>query len=149
VAGLRHEPEGQSSLATAITHASRQLTETHDVRLNLLVRRDLPALPLDVEYNLLRIAQEAIMNAVKHAGAESIEVSLERAANDIQLTVQDDGNGFLESSGNGAALGHYGLIGMRERAAQIGADFNLETEPGRGTRICVIMPILQSEQIAR
>jgi hypothetical protein len=54
VAGLRHEPEGQSSLATAITQASRQLTETHDVRLNLRVQRDLPSLPLDVEYNFAR-----------------------------------------------------------------------------------------------
>jgi signal transduction histidine kinase/ligand-binding sensor domain-containing protein len=149
VAGLRHEPEGQSSLATAITHAAKQLTETHDVRLKLQVQRDLPALPLDVEYNLLRIAQEAIANAVKHSDAESIDVSLERAADDILLTIQDDGNGFMESSGSGAPLGHYGLVGMRERSTQIGADFSLESEPGRGTRICVIMPILRSEQIAR
>lgn len=148
VAGLRREPEGQSSLATAITHAAKQLTETHDVHLNLHVRRDLPALPLDVEYNLLRIAQEAILNSIKHSGANTIEVSLERAADEIQLAITDDGNGFMESGGNGAALGHYGLVGMRERAMQIGADFNLDSEPGRGTRISVNMPILRSEQIA-
>jgi len=148
VAGLRHEPEGQSGLATALAQAARQLTETHDIRLKLRVQRSLPELPLDVEYNLLRIAQEAIANAVKHSGAESIEVTLDRMPGHISLVVQDDGAGFVTSNGNGAPLGHFGLIGMRERAGQIGAEWNLESVPGHGTRVNVTMPTTRSDRVA-
>jgi signal transduction histidine kinase len=96
-------------------------------------------LPAEVEYNLLRIGTEAVTNAARHSGARTIEVVLEQERDRVSLRVHDDGIGF-EENGNGSTCGHYGIVGMRERASQIGADFELETKPGRGTTVNVIMP---------
>ena len=83
VAGLRHDPAGDSGLATAIERAARQLTETRDFRLRLNMRNCPRRLPVDVEYNLLCIAQEAIANAVKHSGADTIDVTLDGTAGSL------------------------------------------------------------------
>ena len=92
-------------------------------------------LPPDVEYNLLRIAQEAIANAVRHSGAKTVHVSLDGAPDRVHLFVSDDGRGF--DGGVAPPAGHYGLIGMKERAAHIGADLQLTSAPGRGTTVAV------------
>jgi signal transduction histidine kinase/ligand-binding sensor domain-containing protein len=145
VAGLRSARDDGSSqesgLATAIAQAARHLTETReDIRLTLKLD---PAPPLhlsaDAEYNLLRIAAEAISNAVRHSGSRTIEVAFERAPGALRLWVKDDGVGF-NYDGQSASAGHYGLVGMIERAAQIGAEFQIESQPGRGTIISVILP---------
>ena len=70
VAGLRHEPGEESGLAAALEQAARRLTETGSIRLRLDLKNITHRLPVEVEYNLLRIAQEAIANAVKHSGAD-------------------------------------------------------------------------------
>jgi signal transduction histidine kinase/ligand-binding sensor domain-containing protein len=136
VGGLRNAPGRQQGLAEALTRSARQLTETRDIRLQLEIA-DCPAdIPVDVEYNLLRIAQEAISNGVKHAGPRSIEVSLLAAPEELVLLVRDDGRGFsVEESAY--VHGHYGLIGMRERASQIHAELRIESAPGEGTTVRV------------
>jgi signal transduction histidine kinase len=94
-------------------------------------------LPPEVEYNLLRIAQEAVLNAVKHSGTRSLLVALERTATRVRLLVKDGGSGF---DGNPAKqAGHYGVLGMRERAAHIGAKLNIDSTPGHGTAVSVTM----------
>ena len=97
-----------------------------------------------MEYNLLRIAQEAVSNSVKHSRARSIEVALKSTARSLKLSVRDDGDGFAANSfatHNGTAHpGHYGLVGMKERATHIGAHFELASEPGRGTTVRVELP---------
>ncbi|HEY4311593.1 MAG TPA: two-component regulator propeller domain-containing protein [Pirellulales bacterium] len=137
VAGLRHDPAAESGLSSAIAQAARQLTETREVRLKLNMRNCPLRLPVDVEYNLLRIAQEAIANAVKHSGARSIDVSLDGSGRKIILIVEDDGSGFASPAGTRA--GHYGIIGMRERAKQISAHLSIDSEPGFGTTVRVAM----------
>ncbi len=77
-----------------------------------------------------------MLNAVKHSGARSLIVALERTANRVQLLVKDDGAGF--DSGMSPAPGHFGVVGMRERAAHIGATLSLESAPGAGTAVQVI-----------
>jgi ligand-binding sensor domain-containing protein/signal transduction histidine kinase len=135
VAGLR---SGNSGLAAAIEQAARQITETKDVRLKLRLEKRPSGLPADVEYNLVRIAQEAVANSVKHSGARTVEVALEQDSKAVHLSVKDDGSGFAEN-GHGKS-GHYGLIGMKERATHIGADFDLASVPGRGTTVSVVLP---------
>ena len=95
VGGLRSAPGNAASLADAIGRAARQLTETRDVHLSLKLDDSPLHLPEDVEYNLLRIAQEAITNAVKHAAARSIEVSLHCIPDKLVLSIGDDGVGFV------------------------------------------------------
>lgn len=142
VAGLRNSTDKDSGLAVAIAQAARHLTETKDIRLKLALGQSQMRLPADVEYNMLRIAQEAISNSVKHASARSIEVDLDFTPDQVHLAVKDDGVGFVVQNGDGALAGHYGLLGMRERASQIGAEFRLESEPGRGTSLYVSVPAL-------
>lgn len=141
VAGLRSTKGEETGLAASIAEAARQLTETHDFSLKLSLGSAPRGLPADVEYNLLRIVQEAVSNAVKHSSGSTIEVSLDCDARELKLSVRDDGVGFIAPGGERSQPGHYGLIGMRERASQIKATFQLESDPGRGTTIRVTLPL--------
>jgi signal transduction histidine kinase len=85
------------------------------------------------EQEVLRIAQEAIQNVKKHAGAAHLSVQLEYRPDGIALDVRDDGRGFVQSAVSTA--GHYGLTGMRERAATIGGTIEVTSEPGTGTTV--------------
>jgi len=142
VAGLR---SGQNSgLASAIERAARQLTETKPIKLKLKLGKDGKGLPADVEYNLVRIAQEALTKSVKQSGARTVEVALDFEAKAVHLSVKDDGSGFAREENGHGRTGHYGLIGMRERASHIGAEFELASAPGRGTVVSVTLPSAQN-----
>jgi signal transduction histidine kinase len=140
VAGLRSAHGPDSGLAAAIGQAAKQITEAKAVRLKLKLEKSPNDLSPEVQYNLLRIASEAVNNSVKHSGAKTIEVVLHIAPEGLQLSVKDDGAGFSRENGN-VRPGHYGLIGMKERAAQIGAKLDLASEPGRGTTVSVLLPM--------
>ena len=128
-----------SGLAAAIAQVARQITDATDIRLKLKLDQSPPSLPAEIEYNLVRIAQEAISNSMKHSGARTIEVCLRCTPGLVRLSVHDDGAGFAEEA-NGWAPGHYGLTGMKERARHIGAEFQLATGIGKGTTICLLLP---------
>jgi anti-sigma regulatory factor (Ser/Thr protein kinase) len=141
VAGLRSGGQGpESGLGPAIAQAAKHITEAKNVRLKLKLDKGPSELSPEVQYNLLRIASEAVNNSVKHSGAKTIEVTLTANADELQLSVKDDGSGISRENG-GVRPGHYGLIGMKERAAQIGAELSLASEPGRGTTVSVLLPI--------
>lgn len=146
VAGLRAVRGTQSGLASAVEEATREIAGAKDVRLKFRLQTDLKVLPAEVEYNLLRIAREAVTNSVKHSGARSIEVSLDSDAETVNLAVKDDGLGFARDTNGGP--GHYGLIGMKERAAQIGAEIELNSQPGAGTIVAVRLPITVRSPVA-
>jgi signal transduction histidine kinase len=90
-------------------------------------------IPPDTEREFLRVAQEAIHNVKKHAGAKHLIVQLEYGPEEIALEVRDDGRGFF--AGREPSPGHYGLTGMRERAAAIGGTLEVTSEPEIGTTI--------------
>ena len=117
----------------------RQLAEAVTGRARLPVSLEVDgareaALPPDVQIALYRITQEALNNAVKHAGATSAFVSLSWRAEGVQLRVRDNGRGFDPSDVPGGRLG---MGVMRERAAAVGAAFVLHSAPGEGTHISV------------
>jgi signal transduction histidine kinase len=87
----------------------------------------------EAEREFLRVAQEAIHNVKKHAGARHLLVQLEYGQEEISLEVRDDGRGFATEPG--PKPGHYGLTGMRERAAAIGGTLEVTSEPGVGTTV--------------
>ncbi len=97
-------------------------------------------LPPGTEQEILRIAQEAIHNVNKHAGAKHLSVQLEYGPAGIALEVRDDGRGFKTEAEAAAPPGHYGLTGMRERAAAIGGTLEVTSEPGGGTDVRLRAP---------
>jgi PAS domain S-box-containing protein len=96
-------------------------------------------LPIEIENVLYRIAQEALHNVVKHAGARQVRIGLARAGGGVRLTITDDGRGFDPGT---VPDGHMGLTGMRARAERIGAAFGVESIPGEGTTITITVPEL-------
>jgi signal transduction histidine kinase len=98
-------------------------------------------LPEDVEQNLLRIAQEAVANVLKHAAAGKIRIRLHLEARRLSLRVEDDGRGFEQHEAFSTLGGHFGLLGMRERAERLGGALNLHSRPGDGTQVEVTVPL--------
>jgi signal transduction histidine kinase len=107
------------------------------VKASLQVEGD-GSLPGELEAGLYRVVQEALNNALKHSGAESVVVSLRFHAEAIELEVVDDGIGFdVDAAQSGGGLG---LRGMHERAAQLGGKLSLHSRPRRGTRVRLEVP---------
>jgi signal transduction histidine kinase len=96
-------------------------------------------LPTGAETVFYRVAQEALNNVAKHAHATRADVVLGANDGHVVLVVEDDGIGF-ESGDTGDTGDGFGLIGMRERAALIGAALDIETAPGRGTSVFLRWP---------
>jgi len=95
--------------------------------------------PVEVKIALYRIAQEALNNIAKHSGAGQANVSLTCQEDQAELEVIDNGQGFAIES---ARSGSLGLGIMRERAAKIGASLDIDSKPGKGTRVTVIWKVV-------
>ena len=93
--------------------------------------------PSHVEAELLGIASEALNNAAKHSQAKQVKIVLQSTKSGVKLLVEDDGIGMRRESRSKQRVG-LGLSTMRERAAEIGAALEFESEPGRGTSIHVV-----------
>ena len=108
-------------------------------RVTVSVTRGESRLNPRVEHELLRIIQEAVNNAFEHGSADSIAVTIEKHANQMLIEVRDSGCGFdLEETD--AAGAHYGILGMQERAAQLGGELKIESKRGTGTLVCFRLP---------
>lgn len=140
VEGLRGGQTTGSGLSSAIAAAARQITHATGVRLKLNLTPNPRQLPADVQFTLLRIAQEAISNSIRHSGARNIEVDLHPTAEGLRLSVKDDGGGFVRRASASAPQGHFGLLGMEERAAEAGVDLRIASAPGEGTTVSVLVP---------
>jgi two-component system sensor histidine kinase UhpB len=102
---------------------------------------DFSDLAPDVQLVVYRVAQEAISNALRHSGANSVRVSLLRENGEVELRVGDDGHGFTFEQ----ATSGIGLAGMRERALLVGGDLRVESRPELGTRVSLRVPIKTDE----
>jgi signal transduction histidine kinase len=99
-------------------------------------------LPDETETHLFRIAQEALTNVARHAGAKNVEIKLEAQNAEVFLSIQDDGCGLPAHLRNGApSKDGLGLIGMRARARSEGGDMVVRSRPGEGVHIEVRIPI--------
>jgi signal transduction histidine kinase len=97
------------------------------------------ALPAAHEEALLRVAQEALHNALRHSGAERVDVTLEKCGTGAVLRVTDDGTGFDPTAIRRAGR-HLGLVSMRDRASGVGGTLTVESAPGKGTTIEMEVP---------
>lgn len=142
VLDLRAEAlEGRS-----LPHALEELTATFGRETGIVAEFMGPPTveryPARVESGLYRIAQEALTNVKKHAAATQVRVELLPRADHLRLTIWDDGRGFDNRARRRSdASGGFGLQGMTERAALVGATIEVESRPGRGTRVEVRVPM--------
>jgi signal transduction histidine kinase len=138
---LRSQSLDERDLPAALAEMTRRLTAESGVQTQFSVGGTFRPLAPQVENNLLRIGQEAVGNAVRHAQAKTVTVSLDFGAREVRLEVKDDGRGFDAAGYDGGKGGHFGLVGMRERAAQMGGSASVNSTPGAGTEVTVRVPI--------
>ncbi|BCB86525.1 sensor histidine kinase [Phytohabitans suffuscus] len=100
-------------------------------------------LPLTARYELARILDEALHNVARHADAAVVQVSLHRSEGNVELTVQDDGTGFRMPGelADLPARGHFGIVGMFERAQAAGGALQVRSAPGAGTTLVIRVPL--------
>jgi signal transduction histidine kinase len=138
---LRSQTLDDRDLPTALAEMARRLTADSGVQTQFQLGGTFRPLPRQVENNLLRIAQEAVNNAVRHARARTIYVNLFFDAAGVRLSVRDDGRGFDPGREDGARAGHFGILGMRERAEEMGGTLSVESRPGGGSEVAVGVPV--------
>ena len=146
---LREKSRDANDIAKALAAAISQAQQEGGPLAALAVEGTVrPVNPL-VADDLAQIGCQAIVNAFQHAGATKIEVRLHYKPTELRLEVNDDGSGMSERVAEFGKPGHYGLVGMRERAGRVGGTLNLASVAGRGTRLTVSVPAKRAYQVLR
>jgi signal transduction histidine kinase len=129
--------EKNGDFSKAVMKVSERALQGTDIRLQFATFGEAckPAPP--VEDNFLRICEEAVTNAVKHANPTLVEVKLEYTPDELRLRIRDDGRGFDPKGPKAFKNGHFGLVGIRERVKAVDGDLSLKSQPGHGTEILV------------
>jgi signal transduction histidine kinase len=95
----------------------------------------------DTEALFYRVAQEAVRNSRTHADASEVRIALLLGSNDLRLVIEDNGRGFSRAdAGETATEGHVGLQLMRDLVDHAGGELEIESAPGRGTSVAVVLP---------
>lgn len=126
-------------LVTALEMLAREVNQNNALTVGFHKTGEERRLPREMELSLYRISQEALSNVVKHSQAKQVELKIIFTPTDLQIQVNDDGKGFIvpNSPTEFAPNGHFGLLGVHERADLIGAKLEVWSAPGRGTRLKV------------
>jgi len=141
IVDLRSQHLRRRDLVSALREAGEHLTGDHAIRFELSVSGEPRPCSRKVEDELLRIGQEAVNNAVRHAHPTVVHVGLTYTDAAVILQVTDDGCGFDHRLLVEAAADHYGLISMRERAEEIGASLEITSEVNHGTNVRAVVPM--------
>jgi signal transduction histidine kinase len=144
---LRSRALDQFDLPSILTATSRQLTDGTKVSVNVTAHRRVRPLPDLVEDNLLRIAQEALTNVIKHAGATTATIDLDYGAENVFLEIKDNGKGFSTNDHLGPEEGHFGLLGISERVKRINGEVTIESNPNSGTTVRVKIPLKIEQEL--
>ncbi|MFH1160987.1 MAG: sensor histidine kinase [bacterium] len=123
-------------LHAALEWSIARFTERTSIAVEYTGRDLTKRLPLNLEYALFRMAQEALHNVVKHARASHIRVTMKEHRDSVRLTIQDDGIGFdLKKLAEKKEAPGFGLTDIAERMKALGGTFEITSSPGKGTRI--------------
>ena len=126
-------------LVAAIRKEAKDFAKTTGVKARVAVGDDVGRLAPECEAAIYRVVQEALHNVAKHAKATSVNIIMERGEEIVHLCIEDDGKGMDNAAEwNGRS---FGLAGMRERVAMLGGTVEVDSEPGKGTRINVVVPM--------
>lgn len=127
----------EAGLVAALESELERLGETTGVRISTELHDHMPELSPPIETVLFRVVQEAVHNALKHAGAGHIRVRLSAAGREVRVTVEDDGRGFDPRETEQAIRRgeHLGLLGIRERLRAVGGALDIDSAPDEGTRL--------------
>jgi signal transduction histidine kinase len=139
--------QGQS-LAEALKSAAPMWVAGSRLKVHVETDGEAAKLPDEEEQHLLRVAQEALHNAAHHSQGHNawVRLSYVRAGGGVQvkLAIRDDGRGFDPQGTFDPTAGHFGILGMQERAERIGGTFHLESCPGAGTLVEITAPVPRS-----
>ncbi|MFC8833770.1 GAF domain-containing sensor histidine kinase [Streptomyces griseoincarnatus] len=138
VVELRPAALDEDGLAATLRTQVQVLDRAHSARVTF-TGHGVRALPAAQEEAVLRVAQEALHNALRHSGGSHVDVILERRGNGAVLRVGDDGDGFDPHTVRRAGR-HLGLVSMRDRASGVGGRLTVESAPGKGTTIEMEVP---------
>jgi two-component sensor histidine kinase len=141
VLDLRASEQPNVDLRTALTTAANRCTAGNAVRVFTDIEEVSQKLTTDLKQNLLRIVEEGVTNAVKHADANTIRVDLAGEGGFLKLSIRDDGRGFEPARAQSAPDGHFGIVGMRERVERLGGAMAISSRPGVGTELEVRIPV--------
>jgi signal transduction histidine kinase len=98
-------------------------------------------LSADAEQQLLRITEQAIVNAVRHGSASDVHVTIAFSDRQVRIDVRDNGCGFNLTDVSGESNLHFGIASMQERTREVGGQFSLHSEPGQGTTVTVLVHV--------
>jgi signal transduction histidine kinase len=150
ILGLQSEFLGGADLAAGLATLARefQLNTATEIEVDVLDGADAAAaLPAGTRVNLLQIAREVLSNTARHSRASRAAIRLAERGDEVVLTIEDDGVGFEPSAARGS--GHLGLGNVLDRGAAIGAAVEVDSAPGRGTRIIVRVPHGAASRLSR
>ncbi|MDX2061333.1 MAG: two-component regulator propeller domain-containing protein [Gemmatimonadales bacterium] len=136
---IRQPGAADEELTTACEASAERTFAGCSTVVRVARRGELRPLSRSVQTECLRIVDEALMNVRKHAEATTVQVDLDYRPRELVLTVRDDGRGF-DPEAVARRPGHWGLLGIRERAERIGASLVLTSRPGEGTRFSLVVP---------
>jgi signal transduction histidine kinase len=125
-------------LGPALEWQAREFSRRYHTPIQLEVDGDLKHLPDQHRTYLYRIVQEGLTNCARHAQAKNIRVKLEETGGQVAIAIEDDGIGFRREDGVAYGLG---LLGITERVRELCGQVTIDSAPGRGTRISVVLPI--------
>ncbi|MFF0205122.1 GAF domain-containing sensor histidine kinase [Streptomyces sp. NPDC005017] len=138
VVELRPAALDEDGLVATLRDQAKVLDRAHHARVTF-ASHGVRALPAAQEEALLRVAQEALHNALRHSGAEHVGITLDRRGGGAVLRVTDDGSGFDPRTVRRAGR-HLGLVSMRDRASGVGGGLSVESAPGKGTTVEMEVP---------
>ena len=135
-------------LASAIGSLGDRFMERHGIRFRFRQDDRPRPLSLDLRIELFKSVRELLKNVTKHSQAGEVSVSLERVDNNVALTVEDDGIGFdvAEATARIELTSGFGLFSIRERMIALGGTMEIDTRPGDGTRVELVLPVDDSDE---
>ena len=141
VATALRPPILDAGISSAIEWQAHRFEARTHIPCLVQVPEHLPPLSAAKEVGLFRILQEALTNVMRHAQAQTVELTLSVEGQALCLSISDDGQGFVPESGRPTS---FGLVGMRERVLMLGGTLSLHSEPGEGTTLSVRVPLRQA-----